>query len=122
MKRHFPTLLLLFSLAACDSLPVASDCDANCDQLKILARRGDAAAQTTLGRMYWKGDEIPKDDATAVSLWQKAAAQDYAPAQILLGQAYSCGVGGLKPDKARAAELWEKAKKGDDAELYSRHL
>lgn len=112
MRRYFSSLLLLFSLTACDSLSVASDCDAQCDQLKILARRGDAAAQTTLGRMYFNGEGVSKDETAAVSLWSKAAAQDYAPAENLLGQAYSCGVGGLAPDKAKADELFQRAKDG----------
>lgn len=112
MKRYLSSLLLLLSLTACASQFTTDNCDAECDNLKILARRGDASAQTALGRMYFNGTGLPKDEVEAVSLWSKAAAQDYAPAQNLLAQAYSCGVGGLMPDKAKAAELWEKAKEG----------
>lgn len=110
MRRYLSSLILLLSLTACEQQLASVGCDAECDKLKILARRGDAPAQTELGRMYYNGTGLPKDEAIAVSLWQKAAAQDYAPALNLLAQAYSCGVGGLKPDKAKAAELWEKAK------------
>lgn len=115
MRRNLSSLLLFLSLAACDSLPVASECDAQCDQLKILARRGDASAQTALGRIYFNGTGIPKDEIKAVALWQQAADQDYAPAQNLLAQAYSCGVGGLKPDKEKAAELARKARDSGNA-------
>lgn len=112
MKRYLSSLLLLLSLAACDAQIAEATCDAECDRLQILARRGDAPAQTALGLMYFRGTDLSKDDAKAVSLWSKAAAQDYAPAQNLLGQAYSCGVGGLTPDKTKAAELFDKAKDG----------
>lgn len=112
MNRYFSSLIVLLSLAACDVPLADAGCDAQCDQLKILARRGDAPAQTELGRMYANGTGVAKDEAAAVSLWQKAADQNYAPAQKLLGLAYSCGVGGLKPDKEKAAELFEKAKGG----------
>lgn len=116
MRRYVSSLILLLSLAACDSLPVASDCDANCDRLKILSRRGDPSAQTALGRMYANGTGVPKDEVEAVPLWSKAAAQNYAPAEKLLAQAYSCGIGGLKPDKAKAADLFQKARE-DSSEL-----
>ena len=111
MRRSFIALAAVLLLTACGSQLAETNCDAECDRLKIIARRGDASAQTELGLMYFRGTNVPKDEAQAVSLWSKAAAQDYAPAQNLLGQAYSCGTGGLKPDKAKAAELWEKARK-----------
>lgn len=122
MHRYVSSLILLLSLAACDSLPVASDCDASCDQLKILARRGDASAQTALGRMYVNGNGITKDEAAAVSLWRQAAAQNYAPAERLLAQAYSCGIGGLKPDNAKAAELFQKAREASSEDEPSAPL
>jgi TPR repeat protein len=62
--------------------------------------------------MYFRGEGVPKDDAQAVSFWKKAAAQDHATAQNLLGQAYSCGLGGLTPDKEKAEELFQRAKEG----------
>lgn len=114
MQRHFATLILLLSLAACDSQMTSADCDAACDRLKIHARRGDASAQTELGRMYFNGTGLPKDEAEAVFLWNKAAAQDYAPAQNLLAHAYLCGVDGLTPDKAKVHELFQKANGGKD--------
>lgn len=115
MRRYISSLIVLLSLTACDAQLADATCNDECDKLKILARRGDAPAQTELGLMYFRGTDVQKNDAEAVSLWQKAAAQDYAPAQNLLAQAYSCGVGGLKPDKAKAAELWEKANEREDS-------
>jgi len=114
MRRYLIPLLLLLSLAACDSQVASADCDAECDRLKILARWGDVSAQTALGRMYFNGTGLPKDEAEAIFLWNKAAAQDYASAQNLLAQAYLCGVEGLKPDKAKAHELFQKANGGED--------
>lgn len=114
MHRYVSSLILLLSLTACASQFTTDNCDAKCDKVQILASRGEASAQTTLGRMYFNGSNgLSKDEVEAVSLWSKAAAQDYAPAENLLGQAYSCGVGGLKPDKAKAAELFQKAKDGN---------
>lgn len=118
MHRYVSSLLLLLSLAACDAQLAEATCDTQCDQLKILARRGDAPAQTALGRMYVNGTGVPKDEVEAVSLWSKAASQNYAPAEELLAQAYSCGIGGLKPDKVKAAELWEKAKTGGGSHTH----
>lgn len=122
MHRHFATLILLLSLTACDAQSTADTCNAQCDQLKILARRGDAAAQTQLGLMYFRGTDVPKDEAEAVSLWSNAAAQDYAPAEEWLAQAYSCGIGGLKPDQAKAAALREKAKKDRNQDAPGGHF
>lgn len=51
MRRYLSSLLLLLSLTACASQFMTDNCDAECDRLQILARRGDASAQTALGRM-----------------------------------------------------------------------
>lgn len=113
MKRVISSLIVLLCLTACDAQLADAGCDEQCDQLKILARRGDAHAQTELGRMYANGNGVAKDEAQAVSLWQQAAEQNWSKAQFLLGQAYSCGFGGLTPDKEKATELFEKAKQSE---------
>ena len=54
-------------------------------QLQKGADSGDATAQYDLGRLYYKGDGVPKDTAKAAEWWHKAAAQGNAFGQARLG-------------------------------------
>ena len=56
--------------------------------LKELLIRGLAEGQTKYGICFYKGQGVAQSDAKAVEWWQKAAEQDYAEAQGLLGYAY----------------------------------
>jgi len=60
------------------------------------AERGDADAQFDLGRMYYEGRGVVKDDAQAVAWYRKAAAQGLADAQNSLGLMYEDGKIGAK--------------------------
>ena len=67
-------------------LPVDSDADqAEVDEvMKMLheaAEHGTAKAQYNLGVLYDGGQGVPKDEALAITLYQKAANQGYASAQ-----------------------------------------
>ncbi len=70
------------------------------------AEKGDPAAQTNLGALYERS--APPDYASAVSWYQKAAAQNYAPAEIALGEAYELGHG-VPKDEVQALNLYRKA-------------
>ena len=49
------------------------------------ANTGDPGAQTSLGYLYAKGKAVPKDEEQALRWFQRAAADNYAPAQYDLG-------------------------------------
>lgn len=69
---------------------------------------GDPAGQFKLGKMYDKGEGVPKDRELALKWYRKAADQGYAEAQLLLGIIYDQGVGVAK-DYAQALEWYRKA-------------
>ena len=69
------------------------------EHTKKLANDGDAYAQYTLGLIYFKGEEVPKDYKEAVKWYTRSAEQGYAPAQLNLGVMYHMGEGVLQDDK-----------------------
>lgn len=73
-----------------------------------LAEQGDAAAQDCIGRMYCEGLGVEKDEALAVSWYQKAADQEYAEAQNALGAMYVNGVG-VEQDRQKGLSYITKA-------------
>ena len=73
-----------------------------------LADTGDARAQTILGIMYTYGEGVHVDDEQAFYWYQKAAQQEYPPAQFNLGIILLKGSG--TPEEKRQARYWlEKA-------------
>lgn len=69
-----------------------------------LAEQGDALAQFKLGRMYARGEGVPKNYTTAFKLFTLAAEQGNADAQNNLGVSYIQGEGVLK--NPREALKW----------------
>ena len=68
-------------------------------QLRVLAERGDADAQSELGVRYDAGrDGVERDYDEAVSWYRRAAEQDHAAAQAYLGFMYSSGRGVAQDD------------------------
>ncbi len=63
------------------------------NELRVLAERGDAEAQSGLGYRYLVGRGVPHDDAEAVWWLRQAADQGFAPAQFNLGLIYDNGQG-----------------------------
>ncbi len=62
-------------------------------EFRPLAEQGDAAAQSNLGNMYYKGQGVPQDYDEAVRWYTKAAEQGLAAAQHNLGLTYERGEG-----------------------------
>ncbi len=62
-------------------------------QLRPLADRGSAIAETMLGVMAAKGQGRAADPAVAVGWWLRAANRGYAPAQLALAKALANGRG-----------------------------
>jgi|GEM_PF-1262676 len=78
--------------------------------LKRLAESGNAEAQYEMGNWHSKGSPKPDliDLPRAVEWWEKAAAQNHAKAQFMLGHVYDKGEG--VPQNASEAKAWyEKA-------------
>lgn len=72
-------------------------------------KAGDAHAQHGLGMLYELGHGVPKADPKAAAEWyQKAAAQNYAPALNNLARLYADGRG-VTQDLPKAIELWSRA-------------
>ncbi|MDP3330693.1 MAG: serine/threonine-protein kinase [Methylococcaceae bacterium] len=81
------------------------------DQLTLLqnaADKGDARAQSYLGRMYFNGTGIKQDYATALAMFEKAASQGDATGQNGLGAAYARGRG-VDKNEATALTWYRKA-------------
>jgi TPR repeat protein len=74
-------------------------------QLKPLAERGDALAQTKLGNMYYLGLGVLEDDGEAARWFSMAANQGDPEAQVMLGTLYVLGTG-VPQDYAEAARLF----------------
>ena len=80
------------------------------EKIKSLAEapNNKAVHQLRMGRLYYKGIYVKKDDAQAVAWWRKAAEQGNTWAQNRLGFCYLRGVG-VKKDEAKAVEWYQKA-------------
>ncbi len=72
------------------------------------AKKGDAAAQAMIGRIYFLGTGAPRDHFAAFSWYRKAAEQGHASAQFELARFYQNG-NGTKPDPVMAAQWMEKS-------------
>ena len=85
---------------------IAGDYD---DASKIfieLAEQNDGRAQFNLAMMYHAGLGVPEDEAKAVELYHKAAANGVPEAMEYLVAAYSEGWFGLQKDEKKAA-YWQ---------------
>ena len=82
----------------CATVSGASDPDVQraLDAARVQARAGDVIAQFSLGELLYYGAE---DMAQALDWIRKAAAQQYAPAELHLGQVYEFGFGVPRSDR-----------------------
>jgi TPR repeat protein len=108
-----------YSRAIC--LQYGYGCEKNCRaafQLyeKLTCKGINAKAEFALGLMYTiGGDGIEKDNMKAFKLFQKAAEEEYAPAQYYLGACYEANIYendqpiGKNERDAKAMGLYEKA-------------
>jgi TPR repeat protein len=69
-----------------------------------LANKGNAEAETLLGRMYANGHGAPQNHAKAYQWYRKAAVQGNPDAQASLGEMYEAGQG--VPRDPVQAYLW----------------
>ena len=91
---------------------------ASLQKLTALATADDPGAQYNLALMYATGEGVPKDSATAVSWYRKAAEQGYPGAQYNLALMYAKGEG-VPRDFATAVSWARKAaEQGHDVAQY----
>ena len=79
----------------------------------MAAEQGDDGGQYELGRMYYDGDGVPKDEAEAFVWFRKAANQGHAEAQYNLGVMYALGEGVSRNDTAAARCFRNASEQGD---------
>jgi len=92
--RAFSVMILLAALllpSGCAS--VSPPIDISAEELQTQAAQGNARAQYSLGSLYFYGQGVSQDYATARQWWEKAAAQGHAKAQVSLGMLYVEGQG-----------------------------
>jgi TPR repeat protein len=96
-----------------------SDAPVDIPALKAKAESGDAAAQTSLGWVYQKGNGTKPDMKEAVKWFQKAADQNYPEALSALGEMTQAGLG-ISADPTNAARLYRMAaEKGSVSGQYN---
>ena len=118
MNRHIKTLFAsgVFALALIGTAiagpfedgQVAYRRDDYAEALRLwgqLADQGDARAQFSLGKMYYIGQGVLRDNAKADAWYRKAADQGFDYAQFDLGVAYEDGGLGVPQDYA-LAHMW----------------
>ena len=72
--------------------------------LRLLADRGDPAAQFALGAKYANGGDVPRDDQQAAEWFTRAADNGHVGAQAILGACYWVGRG--VPKDLKQAYFW----------------
>jgi TPR repeat protein len=70
---------------------------------------GDLAACFALSTQYWWGRGIPKDQAKALALRERACGGNHVPACLALGDAYRASDGIVPKDPAKAALAYARA-------------
>ncbi len=81
------------------------------DALLQPAEDGDAAAQNSLGNLYYLGLGVETDYRRAIDWYWKAASQGHVPAQMNLGHIYAQGLG-VELDPIRAFGWYRQAELG----------
>ena len=82
----------------------AGDYAAALGHWRPLAEKGHADAQAALGYMYWNGQGVTQDDATATDWYLRAARQQQPNVVYALGTMYLAGEG-VQKDYLRAYVL-----------------
>lgn len=119
----FVSLVSAYSMAGFKEGQVAydkADYPAAMKELQPLAEKGDAKAQNLLGKMYYLGQGVPKDQAKGAQWFRKAADKGVAEAQGMLGYMHLVGEGGALLDMGLAQEWMTKAaNQGDVMAQYN---
>lgn len=82
--------------------------------LQPLAEKGDGKAQNLIGKMYYLGQGVAKDQAKGAQWFRKAAENGVPEAQGMLGYMHLVGEAGALLDMGLAQEWMTKAANGGD--------
>ena len=104
------TLLLLLNPSVLQLHAQQSEADRKLlADVRAKAEKGDAQSQFELGEVFYFGVlGVAEDEAEAVKWFRKAAEQNYADAQCILGVGYTFGQGVAKDD-VEAVKWFRKA-------------
>lgn len=120
MKRLFLATIALFLIAAGTFWFMGKDLQYGTETLKkinvisrfkdfkVVAEKGDAAAQYKIATMLESGKGTRKDVRQSVQWYMKAAEQGHSDAQFKIGWMYANGIG-LRQDFAAAAKWYRLA-------------
>lgn len=88
--------------------------DAVAETLQKQAEAGDAAAQFQLGRLYFRGEGVAKNEASAIEWISKSAEQGNTDAIASMGFFYSQGAG-VPKDEKKAVEWFRRGAEAGSA-------
>jgi TPR repeat protein len=109
------TTNLIVSLAAFISLSVSAMAgEAKTETLQKQAEAGDAEAQFQLGRLYFRGEGVAKNEARALEWISKSAEQGNTDAIASMGFIYSQGAG-VPKDESKAVEWFRRGAEAGSA-------
>lgn len=111
LKNILPLLLGLSLLSPLRGSPEQKK---QIEALKSQAEAGDAGSQFTLGRAYFRGEGVPKDEKKSFSWIEKSAAQGNAEAMTSMGFFHSQGIV-VEKNEGKAAEWFRKGSEAGSA-------
>lgn len=82
------------------------------ESIQLDAAKGDANTQLTLAKMYFSGNQVPKDVANAIKWYRKAAEQNNTEAMFCLSEIYRNGFDIEKDEKQGIMWLQKAANQG----------
>ncbi len=88
-------------------------------EIRSRAEQGEKEAQFRLGKTYYDGKDVSKDDVEAVKWYRKAAEQGLATAQNYLGMCYHKGEGVRQDDVEAVKWFRESAGQGHGNAQYN---
>jgi len=91
---------------------------ADLKELQQAAAKGNPKAETQLGEMLLRGEGVPKDEARAVALLEKAARAGQSGAAFRIGMLLANGEAGVAKDPARALAYFRAGAAGGEPEAF----
>lgn len=87
-------------------------------EMEAAAAKGNPRAEAALGEILLRGDGLPRDDARAVALLEKAARTGHSGAAFRLGMLLAHGENGVARDPVRALGYFKAAAAGGEMEAF----
>jgi len=106
--------LVFLGLLLLSPLRGAPEQENEIETLKARAEAGEASSQFMLGRAYFRGEGLPRDEKQALKWIEKSAAQGNADAITSMGFFYSQGIG-VRKNEGKALEWFRKGAEAGSA-------